>query len=355
MAFAPPVLVAQIALRSPQIRSLPLGLQRAIQESGDVAGPGRYVVTGTHGTGVNIRQSASVSAKAIGLAKEGASGTTDGTVDNGFAYVTWDNGDEGWSSVLYLAPEASGGIVSGGGGAPQSAPVGPEIPAGAYVVTTAVDDLNLRSQPVIAQGNVLATIPKGAVVQATGENQNYFAKVIYNGVTGWASTSFLTAQGGVQQGGSGGVLILSAADTLQLRTLLAAWANATPNVPQYGSPANFLMNEDASRAQEDEVYAFQKWNNATKGTSLRTDGVVDQATRAAITNWATNAAGAPVPSPAGLPPITPANPIATDPLSPEQVSVDQTPSSGSSLPLGALGALAIGLFFVLEEKKKRKK
>lgn len=350
-----PSLVAALAVASPQIRSLPLSVQRQIAQAGDVAGPGRYVVTGAP-HGLNVRPSASLSNTPVAVVPEGSIGTSDGTTDNGFAYVQWDTGPAGWSSVAYLAPEGAATVTTSND-SPVSAPSAAELPAGSYVVVTETDPLNLRASPAIADGNVLATIPKGATVTATGKNQNYFAEVTYQGIKGWAAAKYLTPASSIQQSGDG-VLLLTKADVVQLRTILAAWANATTGAPAYGTPDDFADTAAATQRQQDEVAAFQKWSNANRGTSLRTDGFVDAETRAALNAWGTDAiatAASGGPSPTGLPTLPPANPVVTDGADGTPVAVSDKPSgsSGASslLPILLLGGAA--LFFVLEEKKRR--
>lgn len=348
--FAPPALVAALAISSPQVRALPLGLQRRIADAGDVAGPGRVVVSGAP-HGLNVRPGPSLSNTPIALVHEGDVGTTDGTVDSGFAYVQWDSGPSGWSSVAYLAPDGQGSDT------PVSAPTAAELEPGRYVVVTLTDDLNLRASPAIADGNVLATIPKGAEVQASGKNQNYFAEVTYNNVTGWAAAKYLAPVSSIQQGGDG-VLILSFADATQLRTMLAAWSNATSGAPAYGTPSDFENSAAATARQQAEVAAFQQWSNAHRNTTLRTDGFVDAATRTAILAWSTDAlagAASTPASPTGLPELPPVNPVVTDGEDGGVVPVSDTASSSSSSagPLIAIAAAAVAYFLVVEEKKKR--
>jgi uncharacterized protein YgiM (DUF1202 family) len=351
--FAPPSLVASLALMSPQLRALPDAMRRRLAQAGDVPGPGRYVVTGAP-SGLNVRVSGSTSAQSLGTVPNGSVGTSDGTVDNGFAYMQWDNGKSGWSSVAYLAPEANAPVAAVPAAvsvAPAPAPMGPDLTPGSYVVNTATDPLNLRASPSTA-APVVGTIPRGATVQASGMNQNYFAQVQYEGKTGWAAAAFLTPSGAVVQTAGGG-LILSTADLLQLRAMLAAWSNATAGAPSYGSVSDLALTDPAMARQAEVLAAFQKWSNANKGTNLRTDGIVDGATRDALVSWGAQAVGAAPADPAsGAPTLPPAQPIATDgggggggP------STTQAAAGGVAMLLG-LGLLAV--FFLVEEKKKRR-
>lgn len=346
--FAPPSLVATLVTLSPTLRDLPKGTRQAIAEAGDVPGPGRYRVVGAP-SGLNVRESGSTNAKILATVPNGTLGTSDGTIDNGFAFVQYDTGPGGWSSVAYLAPEAQA-PVSAGGGAPNAS----DLPAGTYIVTTQTDPLNIRSQPS-TQASIVGTIPKGAAVKVTGVNQNFFAAVDYQGKLGWAAAAYLSPESSIVQGGDGG-LILSGADLLQLRAMLVAWANATQGAPSYGSAADLELTQAAMNRQGVVLAAFQNWSNNTKGTLLRTDGIVDQPTRDALVQWsgAAVAAADPAGGP-GLPTLPVNTPAPGAPPAPPP-EAQGAPVAEQASKAGLFAVLAIGLaaFLLLEEKKKKR-
>jgi len=347
--FAPPSLVAALVAVSPQLQALPAGTRRRIAEAGDVDGPGRYVVVGAP-SGLNVRDSGSTSAHVNATVPNGSIGSSPGLVDNGFTYVQWDNGKSGWSSVTYLAPEGQAPApvaVAKGPATASPAPQGPDLAPGDYVVTTQTTDLNLRASPSTGAA-VLRSIPKGEHVQASGLNQNYFAQVQYMGTVGWAAAAYLTPASKVVQT-AGGDLVLSAADLLQLRAMLAAWSNATAGAPSYGAPSDLELTGAAAARQALALSAFQQWNNSNRGTNLRTDGVVDAATRDALVAWSAQAVGQAPMGPAGAPELPPAAPLASDGGGGD--AVGQGAKAGGALVLLAL--LAAGAFFLVEQKKKR--
>lgn len=68
-------------------------------------------------------------------------------------------------------------------------------PAGAATTATTTAALNLRTGPSTSH-KVLRVIPKGGLVQLTGDSQNGFRSVIYDGQTGWAHGDYLNTGGG---------------------------------------------------------------------------------------------------------------------------------------------------------------
>ena len=316
-------------------------MQRAILDTGDVPGPGRYRVTAT--SGLNVHDAPSLASHVNATVPNGALGTSDGTVDNGFAYLKFDNGASGWASVVYLAPELTTAIMTSSATS-GTAPPGPELSAGFYAAKVS-DWLNLRSAPSM-NATAIGKILPGEVVEASGANQNFFAEVkTKDGQIGWASTAYLVPAGEAAQSAD---LILTASDLVQLRTMLAAWAGAT-KVIDYGAPSDLALDAPAMARQNAAVEAFQKWWNATKGGSLRTDGVVDKATRDALVQWSQGAL-------AGAPPATATATTdnATPTSDPALVTTTPAKATSAAAPLLLLGVAALGLFIVLEEKKKRK-
>ena len=68
-----------------------------------------------------------------------------------------------------------------------------DVSAAAAMTTTAA--LNLRTGPGTTY-SVILVIPNGATVNTTGETQNGFSRLTYNGTTGWSSSQYLTSSGG---------------------------------------------------------------------------------------------------------------------------------------------------------------
>ena len=57
--------------------------------------------------------------------------------------------------------------------------------------STTTANLNLRSSPSMS-GSILTVMPNSSSIQLTGEAQNGWYPVSYNGQTGWASAQYLT-------------------------------------------------------------------------------------------------------------------------------------------------------------------
>ncbi|MGI8483097.1 MAG: SH3 domain-containing protein, partial [Thermomicrobiales bacterium] len=92
-----------------------------------------------------------------------------GQTANGYSSVSY-NGQTGWASTMYLKVDGT-------------------IPEPATTATTN-DDLNMRSGPATSYA-VITLIPKGRSVTLTGQTNNGFHSVSYNGYSGWAFTVFL--------------------------------------------------------------------------------------------------------------------------------------------------------------------
>ncbi|HEY8447990.1 MAG TPA: SH3 domain-containing protein [Thermomicrobiales bacterium] len=114
-----------------------------------------------------------------------------GNSSNGFLEVIYQ-GTRGWASAQYLdtgtgvAEQPSSSLPTGSGG-------------GTATTTTG---LNLRAGPSTAD-RVLLVMPAGATVQLTGDQQNGFLGVIYNGQRGWAYGDYLRTGGGSSRSNSG--------------------------------------------------------------------------------------------------------------------------------------------------------
>jgi len=228
--------------------------------------------------------------------------------------------------------------------ATAASPAGTDVPAGNYLVTNTP---NGAGAPLLASATNAAaavdTVPEGGMVAATGENSNFFARVSPSGaasVTGWISVMYLTPA--LPAG-----FVLTFAEKLQLRTILAAWSHATAGAPVYGvNSADFAQTALADGRQATIVAAFQRWRGG-----LRTDGIVDPATQAAITGWAQQALTGQANTPPG------AIPGPNPPAPPGGLSLNEPPAgSAPSSGAGAGFALAVGAallaLLLLEQKKK---
>ncbi len=119
---------------------------------------------------LNLRSGPSTSNKVITVMPAGALVTLTGEGRNGYVSVNY-NGTSGWAYAAYLS-----------GGAPPST-------GGKTVKTT--DSLNLRNGPSLGSA-VLLVMPSGASVTLTGGSQNGFLELTYNGTRGWASADYLS-------------------------------------------------------------------------------------------------------------------------------------------------------------------
>jgi uncharacterized protein YraI len=117
----------------------------------------------------------------------GATVTLTGNSANGFLSVRY-NGLDGWAYTSYLDT---------GGSAPPPSPSPPPSPTpapGGGGTATVTTSLNLRSGPGTNFG-VVTVMPPGAVVTLAGEQANGFLSLVYNGVSGWASATYLDTSG----------------------------------------------------------------------------------------------------------------------------------------------------------------
>lgn|GEM_PF-1758927 len=136
---------------------------------------------------LNLRSGASTSSSVILVMPSGASVTLTGRTSRGFSGVTYQ-GTTGWASSTYL----STGGGSDGGSDPGSSN------AGSATTTSA---LKLRSGPSTSD-SVILVMPSGATVTLTGNTSNGFSGVIYQGTSGWASSTYIST-GGTSGGGGG--------------------------------------------------------------------------------------------------------------------------------------------------------
>ena len=134
---------------------------------GDPAVIGSAVTT----TALNLRSGPSTGHKILQVVAAGATVSITNSVQNGYRYIVQHSGPAGW--------------VVDGGLRPASSP---PPPSGETFTTTAA--LNLRAEPSTS-AKVLLVMPAGAKVKATPNGSGSFRQVTYNGVTGWAHTSYL--------------------------------------------------------------------------------------------------------------------------------------------------------------------
>ncbi|MDQ4045613.1 MAG: SH3 domain-containing protein, partial [Chloroflexota bacterium] len=129
---------------------------------------------------LNLRAGPATSFRVLTLIPKGAKVVLTGETRNGFRSVSWE-GSTGWAHGDWLVPE---------GASPP--PVS---------TTTAVtkDRLNLRTGPDTTY-TVLVVIPEGATVTLTGQSNNGFLSVSWQGYTGWAFEAFLDTGTGTGPG-----------------------------------------------------------------------------------------------------------------------------------------------------------
>jgi uncharacterized protein YkwD/uncharacterized protein YraI len=122
-------------------------------------------------TDVNFRAGPSLDAEVLDVLLPGTEVTRTGEESDGFAAVRFD-GRDGWIWAEYLADgEAT-----------------PAVEAGTTLTT--MTRLNLRAGPSLGD-EVLTVMPAGAAVTATGEAENGFFAVEFDGQRGWAHSAYL--------------------------------------------------------------------------------------------------------------------------------------------------------------------
>ena len=244
--------------------------------------------------------------------------------------------------ALATVPAAiASGLLSQAAPAPSQG--SPAIPAGAFS-SVAGAPLPVRDAPSTG-ARELGTLAPFEPFEATGENENYFARgMTARGVAGWVSGQFLAAASPASQSS-----VLSAAEESEARVILSSWARA--NSFDFGQPYDLDATPAAAERMASAVGAFQS------SLGLPSTGQVDDKTRAALRDWSSAHAAEVVRAADELAQrATGGAPVGVGPSAPAPAaSASAAPSSGSSTGIMlALGAAAVGLFFVLEEKKKNK-
>ena len=129
---------------------------------------------------LNLRQGPSTGTAIVTTMPTGATVTINGGAESGFYPVTY-NGMSGYAHGDWLS-------IGGSGTTP---PVSGSGPTGNATVTSA---LNLRSGP--STGNsILTVMPSGASVTLTGESSGGFYGVVYNGISGYAHSDWISVGG----------------------------------------------------------------------------------------------------------------------------------------------------------------
>lgn len=118
---------------------------------------------------LNLRAGAGTSHRVVAVMPARAKVSLTGRSQNNFLELSY-NGTKGWAHKDYLAVDGT-----------------TPTPAKSAVTT---DDLNIRSGPATSYA-VRTVIPRGARVSLTGQTNNGFHGVTYNGVTGWAFSTYL--------------------------------------------------------------------------------------------------------------------------------------------------------------------
>ncbi len=140
---------------------------------------------------LNLRRGPSLADGVITVLPAGASVAVTGDARNGYRPVTW-SGYSGWAHTDWLdfgtTPQPP----------PPPPPPDPEPepepdpgPKGTGVTT---DNLNLRSGPGSSFG-VITLIPRGTKIELTGQQQNGYLSVSWNGQSGWAHGDWITPDG----------------------------------------------------------------------------------------------------------------------------------------------------------------
>lgn len=130
---------------------------------------------------LNLRSGPSTGHQVLLVMPGGASVKLLGEAQNGFQKVTYKN-QTGWAYGDWLL--VNGTPIGHKDGPP------PDGSPGTMIRTTTAA-LNLRHGPSL-QDNIILVIPQGARVTESGTVTNNFAKVTYNGTTGWAHIDYLT-------------------------------------------------------------------------------------------------------------------------------------------------------------------
>ena len=129
---------------------------------------------------LNLRSGPGISNSVLLVMPAGAAVEVTGAAQTGFLPVTY-RGTSGFASSDFLT------VGGGGSGVTSGGPTGTR-----YVVD---GSLNFRSGPSTSD-SIITVLRAGSAVQLTGEQSNGFARVTFNGTTGWAFAQYLSTTGG---------------------------------------------------------------------------------------------------------------------------------------------------------------
>lgn len=139
---------------------------------------------------LNFRASASTSAQILTVLPDGAQIQVLGPRQSGFAQATY-SGQQGWVFEDYIT---LGGTAPDPGTTPSPTTPAPSAPSTGTAPSGqvwATSSLNVRSGPGTTY-SVLTVMPAGSSATATGQSQNGFWSLNYNGTVGWSSSSLLS-------------------------------------------------------------------------------------------------------------------------------------------------------------------
>lgn len=169
---------------------------------------------------LNLRQGPSTGSAIITTMPPGATVTVNGGAESSFYPVTY-NGMSGY---------AHGDWLSIGGGSGSTPPVSGGGPTGTATVTSA---LNLRSGP--STGNsILTVMPAGASVSLTGESAGGFYGVVYNGISGYAHSDWISVGGSAPAPSNPGSGSAPVGDTVVGKATVTAYALNVRSGPSTG-------------------------------------------------------------------------------------------------------------------------
>ncbi len=144
---------------------------------------------------LNLRSGPGMGNSVIAVIPGGTTVTLSGSSQDGFTQVTYD-GQSGWVAGQFLTTDDGAGedITPD----PITPPANPDpvpetgtAPSGQIWATSSV---NIRAGADTTSA-VLTVVPAGATLLGTGQSQNGFWSVDYNGVAGWAYAALLTTDG----------------------------------------------------------------------------------------------------------------------------------------------------------------
>jgi len=145
---------------------------------GEGGGGGNQQGNATTTDRVNFRAGPSLDDDVLLVVPTGANVLVTGEAENGFLPATYQ-GTDGWLYAAYV--DTFQGSDDGG-----------------RETTTTTDRLNLRSGPSTSD-SILLTVPDGATVDLTGQQENGFYSADYQGNSGWLYGDYLSVAGNVSQ------------------------------------------------------------------------------------------------------------------------------------------------------------